>query len=140
MTTRKYLMQLRTIDLLISMSESEAQSWIDLATKMHHEPSDIRVDTSPVPDRMENYVVKAADCARNAQMEKDILIYTKSTIEKQIKGIEDKEMQFMLWGYYHDKMSVEALSREIPVTYRQGKRIFRKATEEFESMWGNTYL
>ena len=140
MTTRNYLMQLRTIDLQISMSESEAQSWRDLAMKLHHEPSDIRVDTSPVPDKMETYVVKAADCAMNAQKEKDILIYTKSTIERQIKAIEDKEMQFMLWGYYHDRRPVEDLSRDIPVTYRQGKRLIKKATEIFEDVWGHTYL
>jgi hypothetical protein len=140
MTTRAYLLQLRTIDLEIAMSESEAQSWRDLATKMHHEPSEVRVDTSPAPDKMEGLVVKAADCAMKADKEREILIYTKSVIEGQIKKIEDKDMKFMLWGYYHDRKSVEDLSKEIPVTYRQGKRIIKRAVEVFEDVWGHTYL
>lgn len=140
MTTRKYLLQLRTIDLEIAMSESEAQSWRDLAMKMHHEPSDVRVNSSPAPDKMESLVVKAADCAQEAEKEREILLYTKSVIERQIKSIEDKDMRFMLWGYYHDRKSVENLSKEIPVSYRQGKRIIKKATETFEDVWGHTYM
>ena len=140
MTTRAYLLQLRTIDLEIAMSESEAQSWRDLATKMHHEPSEIHVDSSPAPDKMESLVVKAADCAIQAEKERECLLYTKSVIEKQIKAIEDKDMRFMLWGYYHDRKSVENLSKEIPVTYRQGKRIIKSATDAFEDKWGHTYL
>ena len=140
MTTQKYLLQLRTIDMEIAMCESEAQSWRDLATKMHHEPSDIRVDTSRSPDKMENLVVKAADCAREAEKERECLMYKKRMIERQIKAIEDSEMRFMLWGYYHDRKSVERLSKEIPITYRQGKRVIKAAVDTFEDVWGSTYL
>ena len=140
MTTQRYLLQLRTIDMEIAMCESEAQSWRDLATKMHHEPSDIRVDTSPSPDKMESLVVKAADCAREAEKERECLIYKKRMIERQIKAIEDSEMRFMLWGYYHDRRTVASLSKEIPVAKRQGIRIMKTATEEFENVWGQTYL
>ena len=140
MTTEAYLVQLRTIDLEIAMCDSEAQSWRDLATKMHHEPSEVRVDTSPSPDKMENMVVKAADCAIQAERERAVLLYTKSTIEKQIKGIENKDMRFMLWGYYHDSKTVETLSREIHVTDRQGWRIKDKAMRLFERIFGKTYL
>ncbi len=140
MTTRDYLMQLRTIDLEIAMSRSEEASWLDLAAKMHHEPSEIRVSTTPTPDKMESLVVKAADCAIQADREREVLIYTKATIERQIKALSDRDMRYMLWGYYHDRTSVYDLSRNLSVSYRQGKRIIKKATDLFEQEWGSTYL
>lgn len=140
MTTRDYLSQLRTIDYEIAMSESEAQSWRDLAMKLHHEPSDVRVDTSPAPDKTENLVVKAADCAIKAAKEREILIYTKVTIEKQIKAIEDKDMRFMLWGYYHDRKSLKELAKRLSYSYPHAKRQMKKATDEFEGIFGMNYL
>ena len=140
MTTRDYLMQLRTIDLEIAMSRSEEASWLDLAAKMHHEPSEIRVSTTPTPDKMESLVVKAADCAIQADREREVLIYTKATIERQIKALSDRDMRYMLWGYYHDRRTVASLSKEIPVAKRQGIRIMKNATETFEDVWGYTYL
>lgn len=140
MTTRDYLLQLRTIDYEIAMSDSEAQSWRDLAMKLHHEPSDVRVDTSSAPDKMENLVVKAADCAIKAAKEREILIYTKVTIEKQIKSIEDKDMRFMLWGYYHDKKSLKELAKRLSYSYPHAKRQMKKATDEFEDVFGRNYL
>lgn len=139
MTTRAYLLQLRTIDMEIAMTESEAQSWRDLATKLHHEPSEIRVDTSPSPDRMESLVVKAADCAMKASREKEILIYTKETIEKQIKGIEDKDLKCLLWGYYHDRRSLKDIAQQMNYSYPHAKRRMRDATRVFEDIYGHTY-
>ena len=139
MTTKEYLMQLRTIDMDIMNVQSEADSWRELAMKMGHEFSDIHVDTSPSPDRMENCVVKAVDCATKADRERDILIYLKATIERQIKGIRDKECNIMLWGYYHDRKTIESVSKEMNFTYRQGKRIMQRAVRLFEEEYGNTY-
>lgn len=140
MTTRTYLNQLRTIDRDIAMSESEAQSWRNLAMKLHHEPSDVRVDTTPTPDKMENLVVKAADCALKAAKEKEILVYTKTVIEKQIKGMEDKNMRYMLWGYYHDGMSLKEIAKEMAYSYSHAKRQMQKATETFEGVYGVNYM
>lgn len=140
MTTRDYLNQLRTIDLEIAMSRSEEVSWLELATKIHHEPSEVMVSTSHAPDKMESIVVKAADCAIKADREREILIYLKATIENQIKKMENMDEKYMLWGYYHDKASVYDLSKTLSVSYRQGKRIIKRATEEFEDKWGHTYL
>ena len=140
MTTRAYLLQLRTIDYEIAMSESEAQSWRDLAMKLHHEPSDVRVDTSPAPDKMENLVVKAADCAIKAAKENEILVYTKSLIEKQIKGIEDKDLRFMLWAYYHDRKSLKDIAKRMSYSYPHAKRQLKRATDIFEDVYGVNYL
>ena len=139
MNTRAYLMQLRTIDFDILNVQSEADSWRELAMKLHHEPSDIRVDTSPMPDKMENLVIKAADSATEADREKEVLIYLKATIEKQIKSIEDKECVFMLWGFYHDRMSVEYLAKKLNYSYRQGKRVKQRGERLFEEKYGKTY-
>ena len=139
MTTKEYLMQLRTIDFDILNVQSESDSWRELAMKMGHEFSDIHVDTSPSPDRMENLIVKAVDSATKADREKEILIYLKATIERQIKGIKDKECLFMLWGYYHDRKTIEHLSKKLNFSYRQGKRIMQKAVRLFEEEYGDTY-
>ena len=139
MNTRAYLMQLRTIDFDILNVQSEADSWRELAMKLHHEPSDIRVDTSPMPDKMENLVIKAADSATEADREKEVLIYLKATIEKQIKSIEDKECVFMLWGYYHDRLSVEYLAKKLNYSYKQGKRVKQRGERLFEEKYGKTY-
>lgn len=140
MTTKKYLLQLRTIDLEIAMSQSEAQSWRDLATKMHHEPSDIRVDSSPAPDRMESLVVKAADCACEADKQRDILLYTKITIEKQIKGLKNSFYRGLLWGYYHDSKSTGELAKYVNYTGRHIERLLVKAEKDFENEYGSKYL
>ena len=132
-------MQLRTIDFDILNVQSEADSWRELAMKLHHEPSDIRVDTSPMPDKMENLVIKAADSATEADREKEVLIYLKATIEKQIKSIEDKECVFMLWGYYHDRLSVEYLAKKLNYSYKQGKRVKQRGERLFEEKYGKTY-
>lgn len=139
MTTREYLMQLRTIDFDILNVQSEADSWRELAMKMGHEFSDIHVDTSPSPDRMENLIVKAVDSATNADREKEVLIYLKATIEKQIKDIGDKECVFMLWGFYHDRRTVEYLAKKLNYSYRQGKRIKQKGEKLFEEKYGKSY-
>jgi hypothetical protein len=140
MTTRAYLDQLRTIDLEIAMYKSEEQSWLDLATQMHHEPSDVRVCTSPVPDKMEKLVVKAADCAREAEKAWEILVYTKDVIEKQIKSMEDRELKYLLWGYYHDKRQLKDLAKGMSYSYSHAKALMKKATEVFEDIYGVNYL
>ena len=139
MTTREYLMQLRTIDFDILNVQSESDSWRELAMKMGHEFSDIHVDTSPSPDRMENLIVKAVDSATKADREKEVLIYLKATIERQIKGIGDKECVFMLWGYYHDRMTVKYLAKKLNYSERYGKAIKRKGERLFEEKYGKTY-
>ena len=140
MTTRDYLMQLRTIDLEIAMSRSEEVSWLELAAKMHHEPSDVRVSTTPTPDKMESLVVKAADCAIQADREREVLVYTKATIERQIKAIEDKDLRYMLWGYYHDRKSLKEIANVLSYSYPHAKRQMFRATETFEDVWGRCYL
>lgn len=140
MTTRQYLDQLRVIDLEIAMSHSEEVSWLECAMKVGGGISEVKVDKSPSPDKMESLVVKAADCALRAKKERESLLYLKSTIERQIKAIEDREMRFMLWGYYHDKLTVREIAKQIPVSKTQGKRMIDKATKEFEDKWGHTYL
>lgn len=139
MTTRAYLEQLRMIDFDIMNVQSEADSWRELAMKMGHEYSDIRVDTSPSPDRMENLVVKAVDSATKADAEKEALINLKATIERQIKGIDDKECVFMLWGYYHDRMTVRYLANKLNYSERYGKAIKKKGERLFEEKYGKSY-
>lgn len=140
MNTRAYLMQLRNIDLEIANSESEAQSWRDLALKLHHEPSDIRVDTSPTPDKMESLVVKAADCALKAEKERETLVYTKFKIEKQIKEIEDKDVRIILWLYYHDKHSHKEVAKKMSYSPDYEKHQMNSAIKIFERKYGHEYL
>lgn len=140
MTTRAYLLQLRTIDLEIAMTESEAQSWRDLALKLHHEPSEIRVDTSPAPDKMESLVVKAADCAIKAEKEREELVYKKVRIERQIKGIENKDMRFMLWLYYHDNHSHKEVARRMNYSPDYEKHQMNDALRLFEKKFGHEYM
>lgn len=139
MTTKEYLLQLRTIDFDIINVQSEADSWRELAMKMGHEYSDIHVDSSPSPDRMENLIVKAVDAATKADKEKEILIYLKATIEKQIKSLEDKECALVLWGYYHDRMTIEYISKKLNFSFRTGWRIRGKAEKMFEEKYGSEY-
>lgn len=139
MTTKVYLNQLRTIDFDILNVQSEADSWRELATKMGHEYSDIHVASSPSPDRMESLIVKAVDSATEADREKEVLIYLKATIERQIKSIDDKECVFMLWGYYHDRLSVEYLAKKLNYSYKQGKRVKQRGERLFEEKYGKTY-
>lgn len=139
MTTRAYLDQLRMIDFDILNVQSEADSWRELAMKMGHEYNDIRVDTSPSPDRMESLVVKAVDSATKADAEKEALINLKATIERQIKSIDDKECVFMLWGYYHDRMTVRYLANKLNYSERYGKAIKKKGERLFEEKYGKTY-
>ena len=140
MTTRAYLLQLRTIDLEIAMTESEAQSWRDLALKLHHEPSEIRVDTSPAPDKMESLVVKAADCAIKAEKEREELVYKKVRIERQIKGIENKDMRVMLWLYYHDNHSHKEVARKMNYSPDYEKHQMSDALRAFEKKFGHEYM
>lgn len=140
MTTRAYLDQLRTIDLEIAMYKSEEQSWLDLATQMHHEPSGVRVCTSPVPDKMEKLVVKAADCAREAEKAWEILLYTKGVIEGQIKGIEDRNMRIVLWSYYHDRKGLKEIAKNMSYTYAYTRKLIMRATDTFEDIYGPNYL
>lgn len=139
MTTKEYLMQLRTIDFDILNVQSESDSWRELAMKMGHEYSDIHVDASPSPDRMESLIVKAVDCATKADREKEILIYLKATIERQIKSIEDKECVYVLWGYYHDRLTIEYIAKKMNYSPRQGKRMKKRAERMFESKYGTSY-
>ncbi len=139
MTTKVYLNQLRTIDFDILNVQSEADSWRELATKMGHEYSDVHVASSPSPDRMESLIVKAVDSATEADREKEVLIYLKATIERQIKSIDDKECVFMLWGYYHDRLSVEYLAKKLNYSYKQGKRVKQRGERLFEEKYGKTY-
>lgn len=140
MNTREYLMQLRNIDSEIAMSISEAQSWRELALKLHHEPSDIRVDTSPAPDKMESLVVKAADCALKAEKEHEKLIRVKTIIEDQIKSIDNQDMKFMLWLYYHDKCSHKEVARRMNYSFDYEKHQMNSAIKIFEGKYGHEYI
>lgn len=140
MTTRDYLLQLRTIDMDIEIRESEAQSWRDLAAKMHHEPSDINIKVSPSQDKFENLVIKAADCAMKADRERDCLLYTKRKIEDQIKCMTDKTNRWFVWVYYHDGRSLGSIGKEKNYTRQHVSTLLRKAEKDFEKLYGDTYI
>lgn len=145
MDTRCYLGQLKNLDNRIRNLLKEVERWQDIATSTGGmDYTDVKVQTSPKPDRIGDLVGKIVDYQNKCNKEAESYMELRKTIINQIngmKGEENRELYYnILYGYYVDDKSFNKLVVELNYSYRQIKRHYSEALETFESMYGDTYL
>lgn len=144
--TREYLGQLKNIDREIRDKQLLAQRYRDNAVSVSPKLTDVKVQSSGVPDKMAESITKALDYEAEANDDVVRLIELKHHIEEQIDGMREADGNYgktyynILMGSYVHNMNVTALSRYIGYSPKQTRRLFDKSIKVFEVMYGEEYL
>ena len=146
MTTKQYLNQLRNIDREIEDFQLLALRYRDSALPTSPQLTDMKVQTSHEPDKMANSIVKAIDFEREADEKASMLMELKHLIISQICGVKEVNNRNatvyynVLFGYYIRGMRDAKLSDYVGYEKRYTKKLFNRALETFETLYGSTYL
>ena len=138
MDARTYLKQVKNSDNRIRDLIKEAIKWESIAMSaggMNF--TDVKVQTSPKHDKLGDAVSMAVDYQNKCKREAAQLTELRHTIVEQIKGMKDDNL---LYGYYVDGKTFNALMVSENYSYRQIRRHFNKALEEFDRLYKTQYI
>lgn len=144
MDARSYLKQVKNSDNRIRDLIKEAVKWENIAMSAGGTNfTDVKVQTSPKHDKLGDAVSMAVDYQNKCKREAAQLTELRHTIIEQIKGMKDDKDDLyynLLYGYYVDGKSFSKMVVSENYSYRQIKRHFNKALEEFDKLYKTQYI
>lgn len=140
MNTKQYLEQIERLDRMIQNKLSEINQLQCMATSITVPPKDVNVQTSGDKDRMGSTVAKLVDLERELDLLVDSMIEKKKVIIGQIESLENTDEYHILTEKYVNRKDWNVISVEMGYSYRNVITIHNKAMENFENMFGNTYM
>lgn len=144
MDARTYLKQIKNSDNRIKDLIKEAVRWEQIAMSAGGSNfSDVKVQTSPKPDKLGDAVSMAVDYQNRCKREAKQLTELRHTIIEQIKSMKDDKDDLyynLLYGYYVDGKTFSKLVVSENYSYRQIKRYFNKALDEFDRRYKPQYV
>lgn len=129
--TRAYLSQLKTIDRRIKCKIDEAEKWRSIAENRTSHISDIKVQTTPKPDKMAEAITKALEYEQESRDLANHLIETKHSLLKQIEGLNDDRQYLILSMYFVQNKNYKDIQAEMDCTYNNVKRSLKNAIDNF---------
>lgn len=129
--TRAYLSQLKTIDRRIKCKIDEAEKWRSIAENRTSHISDIKVQTTPKPDKMAEAITKALEYEQESRDLANHLIETKHSLLKQIEGLNDDKQYLILSMYFVQNKNYKDIQAEMDCTYNNVKRSLKNAIDNF---------
>lgn len=129
--TRAYLSQLKTIDRRIKCKIDEAEKWRSIAENRTSHISDIKVQTTPKPDKMAEAITRALEYEQESRDLANHLIETKHSLLKQIEGLNDDKQYLILSMYFVQNKNYKDIQAEMDCTYNNVKRSLKNAIDNF---------
>lgn len=128
--TRAYLSQLKTIDKRIKYKLDEAGKWRSIAENHSSHISEVKVQSSPNPDKMADAIVKAIQYEAESYALADKLVTTKNELIHEIDAMEEKHYVILNLAFMQNKTYKE-MGAELDCSYNNVKGSLRDAIKAF---------
>ena len=140
MTPQNYLDQLLNIDRRIKDKLRESQEWRDIAMTKKAMMDDIKIQSSPRKDAMEDAICKAVQYENEAAELAKTLTELKHTIIEQIDGLKGDEHSYnILKEHYVYGVGVGTMADKYNFSYNGMKKRLRNAVSVFAKQYGNNF-
>lgn len=140
MDTKQYLQQISRLDRLINNKLSEISQLRELAYGISAATNEERVQTTPNFDKIGTAYCKIEEMEEKLDKLIDEYIDKKNLIISQIDKIENEIYYEILFARYIEKKTFEKIADEMTYSWRQIIRIHGRALQEFERIYGDTYI
>lgn len=139
METKKYLKQLKRIDLMIKNKLQEIQQLREMLVSTGAKSKEVNVQTSTEYDKLGSAVAKIVDTEREINDMVNDYTNKRNLIISQIDSIEDLDFYNVLSERYVFGKDWKTIEVNMNRSHRQVMSIHGKALLEFERMFGKTY-
>lgn len=140
MTTKEYLNQIERLDKMITNKLSEIYQLKIMACSITVSGDSERVQTSGNQDKLGSTIAKIVDLERETDELVDSLVDKRKEILKQIDSMKNIDHYDVLHKHYVERRTFQDIADSENWSIRQVFNIHGRALQEFEKMYGNTYL
>lgn len=140
MTTKEYLNQIERLDKMITNKLSEIYQLKIMACSITVSGDSERVQTSGNQDKLGSTIAKIVDLERETDELVDSLVDKRKEILKQIDNMKNIDHYDVLHKHYVERRTFQDIADSENWSIRQVFNIHGRALQEFEKMYGNTYL
>lgn len=137
MTAREYLSELQLMKAKIEQLQERRQMYLDKATSITAALNPVKVQSSPVADRMGDNAARAADI--DARIYKELCSFwdKQDEVTKQIQGLHNVKHMKLLFKVYIQEKSIRQAAREMKMSYGYVMDLHKKALAAFEEMYAD---
>lgn len=140
MTTKEYLNQIERLDKMITNKLSEIYQLKIMACSITVSGDSDRVQTSGNQDKIGATIAKIVDLERETDELVDSLVDKRKEILKQIDNMKNIDHYDVLHKHYVERRTFQDIADSENWSIRQVFNIHGRALQEFEKMYGDTYL
>lgn len=140
MTTKEYLNQIERLDKMITNKLSEIYQLKIMACSITVSGDSERVQTSGNQDKLGSTIAKIVDLERETDELVDSLVDKRKEILRQIDNMKNIDHYDVLHKHYVERRTFQDIADSENWSIRQVFNIHGRALQEFEKMYGNTYL
>lgn len=140
MTTKEYLNQIERLDKMITNKLSEIYQLKIMACSITVSGDSERVQTSGNQDKLGSTIAKIVDLERETDELVDSLVDKRKEILSQIDNMKNIDHYDVLHKHYVERRTFQDIADSENWSIRQVFNIHGRALQEFEKMYGNTYL
>ncbi len=135
MTAREYLSELQLMKTEIEQLQERKQMYLDKATSITVALDPVKVQSSPVADRMGDNVSRAADL--DARIDRELCSFwdKQDEVTKQIQGIHNVKYMQLLFKVYIQEKSIRQAAGEMKMSYGYVMDLHKKALAAFEEKY-----
>lgn len=128
--TRAYLNRLKTIDKRIKFKLEEAEKWRGIAENHTSHISEVKVQTSPKPDKMADAVANALQYEQESLKLANDLVEQKKVMIDQIYNMDEKYCPILNLFFMQNK-SYKEIESELDLTFNNVRCTLRKSILAF---------
>lgn len=140
MTTKEYLNQIERLDKMITNKLSEIYQLKIMACSITVSGDSERVQTSGNQDKLGSTIAKIVDLERETDELVDSLVDKRKEILIQIDNMKNIDHYDVLHKHYVERRTFQDIADSENWSIRQVFNIHGRALQEFEKMYGDTYL
>ena len=140
MTTKEYLNQIERMDKMITNKLSEIYQLKIMACSITVSGDSERVQTSGNQDKLGSTIAKIVDLERETDELVDSLVDKRKEILSQIDNMKNIDHYDVLHKHYVERRTFQDIADSENWSIRQVFNIHGRALQEFEKMYGDTYL
>ena len=140
MTTNEYLNQIERLDKMISNKLSEIYQLKIMACSITVSGNSERVQTSGNQDKLGSTIANIVDLERETDELVDSLVDKRKEILRQIDNMKNIDHYDVLHKHYVERRTFQDIADSENWSIRQVFNIHGRALQEFEKMYGDTYL
>lgn len=140
MTTKEYLNQIERMDKMITNKLSEIYQLKIMACSITVSGDSERVQTSGNQDKLGSTIAKIVDLERETDELVDSLVDKRKEILRQIDNMKNIDHYDVLHKHYVERRTFQDIADSENWSIRQVFNIHGRALQEFEKMYGDTYL